>query len=47
MTICGQQLMKDEGLDKKSIEEVGSSNAFSVVSIDPAEEINSDQQELF
>ena len=34
---CGQQIMKDEGLDKKSIEEVGSSNAFSVVSVNPAD----------
>ena len=34
---CGQQLMKDEGLDTKSIEDVGSSTEFKVVSVDPAD----------
>ena len=33
---CGQQLMKDEGLDTKSIEEVGSS--FKIVSVTPSDE---------
>ena len=34
---CGQQVMKDEGLDTKSIEDIGSSTEFKVVSVDPAD----------
>ena len=34
---CGQQIMKDEGLESKSIENVGSSTEFKVVSVDPAD----------
>ena len=37
LTSCGQQIMKDEGLETKSIEDVGSSNEFKVVSVDPAD----------
>ena len=38
---CGQQTMKDEGLDEKSISEAGSSSPntsseFKVESVDPA-----------
>ena len=34
---CGQQLIKDEGLETKSIEDVGTSKKFIVVSVDPAD----------
>ena len=37
LTSCGQQIMKDEGLETKSIEDVESSTEFKVVSVDPAD----------
>ncbi len=33
---CGQQTMKDDGLENKSISEAGSSSEFKVESVDPA-----------
>ena len=32
---CGQQTMKDEGLDTKNIEDAGSTSGFKVISVDP------------
>ena len=32
---CGQQTMKDDGLDTKNIEDAGSTSGFKVISVDP------------